>query len=157
MHGSNMYMLMRKFFTNILVCAAALMAFAACVDKDAERLEMIQAEWHYTGVESGVEVDLYLGLYGDMTFELYQKASDAPHYLYKGKYSLNGDVLTGTYSDYAPWAHDYKVSCSNSSLTLTSVVDQSYSIAFKKESIPQSVRTHFLPMTKSENGTLPIL
>ena len=103
--GSNMYMLMKKIVTLIMVCAAAMFAFAACGDPEAEKLEKVVGEWHYTGVESGVQIDIYLGLYNDSTFDLYQKVGDGPHYLYKGKFSFDGQVLTGTYSDYTPWTH----------------------------------------------------
>ena len=152
--GSNMYMLMKKIVTLIMVCAAAMFAFAACGDPEAEKLEKVLGEWHYTGVESGVQIDIYLGLYNDSTFDLYQKVGEGPHYLYKGKYNFDGQVLTGTYSDYTPWAHDYNVTKSNGSLTLTSVAAPDYSITFKKEAIPQSVRSHYMPVTKSE-GVAP--
>ena len=155
--GSNMYMLMKKIVTLIMVCAAAMFAFAACGDPEAEKLEKVVGEWHYTGVESGVQIDIYLGLYNDSTFDLYQKVGDGPHYLYKGKFSFDGQVLTGTYSDYTPWAHDYNVTKANGSLTLTSVASPGYSITFKKEAIPQSVRTHYMPVTKAEGETPAIL
>lgn len=155
--GSKMYMLMRKIFTMIMVCAAAMFAFAACGNLEENKLEKVLGEWHYTGVESGVEIDIYLGLYTDYTFDLYQKVGEGPHYLYKGKYSFDGQVLSGTYSDYTPWAHDYNVTKSNSSLTLTSVATPEYSLTFKKESIPQSVSTHYMPVTKAENETPAIL
>jgi hypothetical protein len=148
---------MRKIFTKIMICAAAMFAFAACGDPEAEKLEKVAGEWHYTTVESGVEIDIYLGLYTDYTFELYQKVGDGPHYLYKGKFAYDGDVLSGTYSDYTPWAQDYKVTKSNGSMTLTSVADPDYSLTLKKESIPESVRTHYMPVTKAQQEVLPIL
>ena len=155
--GSKMDMFMRKIFTKIMVCAAALFAFAACGDPEAEQLEKIAGEWHYTAVESGVEIDIYLGLYTDYTFELYQKVGEGPHYLYKGKFAYDGDVLSGTYSDYTPWAHDYKVTKSKSTLTLTSVATPDYSLTMNKESIPEAVRTHYMPVTKAEDEVLPFL
>lgn len=155
--GSNMYMFMRKIFTKIIICAAAMFAFAACGDPEAEKLEKVAGEWHYTTVESGVEIDIYLALYTDYTFELFQKVGDGPHYLYKGKFAYDGDVLSGTYSDYTPWAQDYKVTLSNGSMTLTSVANPEYSLSLKKESIPESVRTHYMPVTKAQEEVLPIL
>ena len=134
----------------------ALFAVAACSDPEADKLNKVVGEWHYTGTESGVGIDVYLGLSQDYTFELYQKIGEGPHYLYKGKYKFDGEVLTGTYNDYTPWAHDYKVSKSGSSLTLTSVVDPSYSVTYTKEAIPESVRTHYMPATKAVS-VLPIL
>ena len=147
---------MKKFFTRIVLCAAAVLAFAACSNPEEEKMEIIAGEWHYTTTESGVQIDVYLGLYADYTFDLYQKIGDGPHYLYKGKYSFDGQILSGTYSDYTPWAHDYKVTRSGGSLTLTSVASPDYSVTYKKESIPESVKTHYMPATKAV-AVAPIL
>lgn len=119
-------------------------------------MEIIAGEWHYTATESGVQIDVYLGLYSDYTFDLYQKIGDGPHYLYKGKYNFDGQILSGTYSDYTPWAHDYKVTRSGGSLTLTSAASPDYSVTYKKESIPESVKTHYMPATKAVS-VVPIL
>ena len=119
-------------------------------------MEIIAGEWRYTATESGVQIDVYLGLYSDYTFDLYQKIGDGPHYLYKGKYNFDGQILSGTYSDYTPWAHDYKVTRSGGSLTLTSVASPDYSVTYKKESIPESVKTHYMPATKAVS-VAPIL
>lgn len=135
----------------------ALFAVAACSDPEAEKLEKIVGEWHYSGTESGTGVDVYIGFSQDYTFELYQKIGEGPHYLYKGKYKFDGEVLSGTYSDYTPWAHDYKVSKTGGSLVLTSVAVPEYSMTYAREVIPESVRTHYMPATKSasnENGWL---
>ena len=142
-------MTMKKFFTKIVLCAAAVLSFAACSNPEEEKMEIIAGEWHYTATESGVQIDVYLGLYSDYTFDLYQKIGDGPHYLYKGKYNFDGQILSGTYSDYTPWAHDYKVTRSGGSLTLTSVASPDYSVTYKKESIPESVKTHYMPATKA--------
>jgi hypothetical protein len=155
--GSKMQMLMKKIFEIILVCAAAMFAFAACSDPEADKLEKVAGEWHYTGVESGVQIDVYLGLYTDSTFDLYQKVGEGPHYLYKGKYNFDGQVLSGTYSDYTPWANDYQVTRSGSSLILTSVAAPDYSVTYVKESIPESVKTHYMPATKAGESPMPIL
>ena len=134
----------------------ALFAVAACSDAEADKLDKVVGEWHYSGTESGVGIDVYLGLSQDYTFELYQKIGEGPHYLYKGKYKFDGEVLSGTYNDYTPWAHEYKVTKSGSSLVLTSVSDDSYSVTYTKEAIPESVKTHYMPATKAVS-VLPIL
>ena len=147
---------MKKIISNILFCAMALFAVAACSDPEADKLDKVVGEWHYSGTESGVGIDVYLGLSQDYTFELYQKIGEGPHYLYKGKYKFDGEVLSGTYNDYTPSAHEYKVTKSGSSLVLTSVSDDSYSVTYTKEAIPESVKTHYLPATKAVS-VLPIL
>ena len=134
----------------------ALFAVAACSDPEADKLDKVVGEWHYSGTESGVGIDVYLGLSQDYTFELYQKIGEGPHYLYKGKYKFDGEVLSGTYNDYTPWAHEYKVTKSGSSLVLTSVSDDSYSVTYTKEAIPESVKTRYMPATKAVS-VLPIL
>ena len=150
-------MTMKKFFTKIVLCAAAVLALAACSNPDDEKMDIISGEWHYTTTESGVQIDVYLGLYADYTFDLYQKIGDGPHYLYKGKYNFDGKILSGTYSDYTPWAHDYEVTRGSSSLTLTSITSPDYSVTYSKESIPASVKTHYMPATKAGEGPAPIL
>lgn len=152
-----MYMFMRKIFTKIIVIVAAVFTLAACGLSDARKFDRLVGEWHYTGQESGVSIDIYLALYGDNSFDLYQKVGEGPHYLYKGKFEYFEDVLTGTYSDYTPWAHDYTVTTSKTSLTMTSVADPNYKLSFTKEAIPESVRTHYMPVTKAEDQVLPIL
>ena len=147
---------MKKIRSNILFCAMAIFAVAACSDPEAEKLEKIVGEWHYTGTESGVGIDIYLGLSQDYTFELYQKIGDGPHYLYKGKYKFDGEVLSGTYNDYTPWAQDYKVSKSGNSLVLTSVINDKYTVTYTREAIPESVKTHYMPATKA-TSVVPVL
>jgi hypothetical protein len=148
---------MKKFLSRIVLCAAAVLSFAACSNPEEEKMEIIAGEWHYTTTESGVQIDVYLGLYTDYTFDLYQKIGDGPHYLYKGKYEFDGQILSGTYSDYTPWANDYQVTRSGSSLTLTSVSAPDYSVTYVKESIPESVKTHYMPATKAGESPMPIL
>lgn len=148
---------MRKIITKILVIAAAVFTLAACGLSEARKFDRLVGEWHYTGEESGVAIDIYLALYGDSTFDLYQKVGDGPHYLYRGSFEYNEDVLSGVYSDYTPWAHDYTVTATKTSLTMTSVADPKYSLLFAKEAIPESVSTHYMPVTKSEDQVLPIL
>ena len=147
---------MKKFISRIMFCAMALFAFAACSDPEAEKLEKVVGEWHYSGTESGVELDVYLALSSDYTFELYQKIGEGPHYLYKGKFDYDGEVLSGTYNDYTPWAHDYKVSRSGNSMTLTSTT-ATYSVTYTRKSIPEEVKTHYMPVTKAAAAAQPVL
>ncbi len=149
---------MKKIMHKILLFAAAVFAFAACTDPEADKLEMVVGEWHYTTTESGVEIDVYLGLSADYTFELYQKIGEGPHYLYTGKYQFDGKVLTGVYADYAPWANDYQITRTGNTMVMTSVSNPDYSLTYKKESIPESVKTHYMPVTKADAKTVaPIL
>ena len=113
-------------------------------------MEIIAGEWHYTATESGVQIDVYLGLYSDYTFDLYQKMGDEYiRYYYTGTYEFDGEILTGMYTGYVPFAHEYMVSRSCDKLTLASVSDPDHVVTYTKKSIPEEVKTHFIPVTKS--------
>lgn len=137
-----------------MLSVAALFIAAACTDPEAARLGKIVGEWHCTRTESGVQIDVYVAFSQDYTFELFQKIGDGPHYLYTGKYGFDGEVLSGTYDDYTPWGNDYKVSRSGNTLVLTSVSDPEYSMTYAAETIPEAVRTHYMPVTKG-SGKAP--
>ena len=141
----------------MIMCAMAIFAFAACSDKGDGKLDKIVGEWHYAATESGVEVEVYIGFSANYTFELYQKLGDGPHYRYAGKFTFDGEVLSGTYNDYTPWAHDYKVTKSGNTLELASTTDPDYTVKYTRKAIPEDVKTHYMPVTKADGAVTPIL
>ena len=92
-------------------------------------------------------------------FDLYQKMGEEYiRYYYTGTYEFDGKILTGTYTGYIPFAHEYNVSRSGDKLTLTSVSEPDHSVTYTKKSIPEEVKTHFVPVTKSaEVAPVPFL
>ena len=140
---------MKKIISNILLCAMAVFAVAACSDPEAEKLEKIVGEWHYTGTESGVGVDVYLGLSQDYTFELYQKLDNGAFELRRGKWHLEAGVLSGTYNDGEAWATSYKTAVSDETLTLVAQSEGSETNRYKKCEIPAAIKDNCEVVVKS--------
>ena len=150
---------MKKIINRAFVALAAVVLLMGCQSEGQKALSQIVGEWHYSGVEEGVQEDIWIAFSQDMTFELYQKMGDGLlRYRYTGTYEFDGTVLTGVYADYTPWADEYTVTSSANSLTLTSVSNPQYSMKYEREQIPEEVKTHYVPMTKGQSdGPAPVL
>lgn len=132
------------------ICAALLLT--ACVkdgDDDANLPldKKICGEWHSTSLP--IAADIYLEISEDHTFELYQQIGEGRHRLYRGKWNLEGDRLTGKYNDGEEWAASYQADVSNKVLTLVSNNDAAEKSTFKKEEIPSEVRENCIMEVKS--------
>ena len=138
----------------ILLAVFVLPSFTACSDQN-EGNSILVGEWCY----SEDDVEVYMAFSKNGKFELYQKMGEEYiRYYYTGTYEFDGEILTGMYTGYIPFAHDYKVSRSGDKLTLTSVSEPDYKVTYTKKSIPEEVKTHFLPVTKSaEVAPVPFL
>lgn len=138
----------------ILLAVLALPSFTACSDQD-DTNSILVGEWGYAEGDD----EVYIAFSKNNTFDLYQKrGEDLIRYYYTGTYEFDGEVLTGMYTGYIPFAHDYKVSRSGDKLTLTSVSEPDYKVTYTKKSIPEEVKTHFIPVTKSaEVAPVPFL
>lgn len=120
--------------------------------KDGSRvMDQLVGDWHYTAEESGVKEDIWISFAQDGTFEMYQKIGEGAYWSTTGEYTYNEEdqSLTGVYSDRYPWKYSYKVSVTSTSLVMTAVELENYSVEYKKETIPAEVREKSLPLTKS--------
>ena len=145
---------MKNFIYMILLAVFVLPSFTACSDQN-EGNSILVGEWCY----SEDDVEVYMSFSKNGKFELYQKMGEEfIRYYYTGTYEFDGEILTGMYTGYIPFAHDYKVSRSGDKLTLTSVSEPDYKVTYTKKSIPEEVKTHFIPVTKSaEVAPVPFL
>ena len=129
----------------ILLAVLVIPSFTACSDQNEEN-SILVGEWCY---EEG-EVEVYMAFSKNYKCELYQnKGDEYIRYYYTGTYEFDGEILTGMYTGYVPFAHEYKVSRSGDKLTLASVSDPDHVVTYTKKSIPEEVKTHFIPVTKS--------
>ena len=129
----------------IVLAVMAIPSFTACSEQNEEN-SILVGEWCY---EEG-EVEVYMAFSKNYTFDLYQKMGEEYiRYYYTGTYEFDGEVLTGMYTGYIPFAHEYKVSRSGNKMTLTSLSDPDSVVTYTKKSIPEEVKTHFIPVTKS--------
>jgi hypothetical protein len=108
---------MKRTFNIIIGLAALVLATVSC-QKETAAVKAIDSvvvgEWHLMGAKAeGVSIltdmDIYLCINADSTFELYQKSGtqETRYDLYTGTCHTENGVLTGVYSDGQPWGGKY--------------------------------------------------
>lgn len=147
---------MKKIIYRAFVALAAVILFMGCQSEGQKALSQIVGEWHYSGVEEGVQEDIWIAFSQDMTFELYQKVGDGVHRSITGRYSVNAEkkTISGMYEDNYPWKYDYKFEIKDNTLVLSAVSD-TYSVVYTRGAIPVEVRQMSLPLVKSVSAQLP--
>ena len=151
-------LLKMKRFTHILIGLAALVAAAACskeeVTPQAGIDSALEGEWELVetkaeGTVVAQDMSVYLCIYSDGTFELFQKSPDQTvrYDKFTGTCASKEGLLTGVYSDGTPM-NKWLYTCTGESLTL-----QSYNLLevqkYKKAIIPADVREN-ANFTKSD-------
>lgn len=86
------------------------------------------------------EFHVYIDFNADGTFEMYQQVWSFDYEYYNGKYSLNGDVMTGTYADGKPWACAYRVNVVDGQLFMYSQEDHSVTSVYEKCTISADIK-----------------
>lgn len=150
---------MKKLFVKILALLALAAAFAGCKKDDgAPETGRIVGEWHYANGQTGAaQIDVYLAFDANSTFAVYQKIGEGAYRRYTGTYTLEGNALTGVYSNGDPWASGYTVNIeADGSLCLTSAADPNYVVKYSPSQIPAEVLNHYDDDTKAE-AELPFL
>lgn len=125
---------MKRFFTILMVFAAALV-FGSC-QKERQTLssESLIGIWHLSSIDGdpvGTKsfsdsqgLSVWIEFKAD-SFDLYQRASQNVSYShYSGTWSLAGKVLSGKYSDGTPWSSTYEVTLEGDTLTLKSPTEE---------------------------------
>ena len=143
---------MMKIIYKVFVALVAVILVAGCQSKNQGYVDQIVGEWHHQGSDSGVQEDVWVAFCADMTFELYQKVGDGAYRSIAGRYSVNAakKTISGMYDDNYPWRYDYKFEVNSKTLTL-SVESDNYSVKYKREAIPSSVRQMSIPLVKSQS------
>lgn len=102
-------------------------------------------EWAITswnGAEPAFNV--YIDFNADGTFSMYQQVYSLDYVLYTGKYTVSGDILSGTYADGSNWQCAYKVSVTNNNgvdeMTLVSQEDVSIVSVYVNQAIPEDIK-----------------
>lgn len=109
---------MRRILNMIMGLAAVIFTAAACQKDDEQTGKTVDAvvvgQWHLIGASAEgtsimQDVDVYLCINADCTFELYQKSGSQSHRYdrYTGTCSTEGGVLTGAYSNGKAWGGKY--------------------------------------------------
>ena len=135
-----MHMKMKK----IVFFISALMIMVSCGEKGGKQPELtleqkLCTEWHSTAMPLD-GADIYLSFGEDNTFELYQKIVEGAYRLYRGTWSVEGNLLTGKYNDGEDWGASYNVTVKDDSMTLTSNNEAAQESTFDRCSIPEEVK-----------------
>ena len=141
----------------LLYILSTLLILAGCGEKngsDAPKstAELLCGEWHCTVL--AVSGDIYLDFNDDKTFEMYQKIGDGSYRLYRGKWSVENDILTGKYNDGENWAASYDVAIEGKNLTLTSKNDAAEVTKYSSCTIPEEVKNESVVVVKSVDADL---
>ena len=139
----------------ILYIISAVLLLASCGGKNEDDTknpaEMILGEWQSTTLS--VSGDIYLDFNEDKTFEMYQKIGQGAYRLYRGKWNIENNILTGKYNDGESWAASYDIAIEGKNLTLTSKNDAAEVSKYTSCTIPEDVRTGCEVVVKSvESG-----
>ena len=157
-----------KRILNIITGLAVLVSAAVSCQKEDSVDNTIDpkviGEWHLTGAraEGGsiyTNIDIYLCINADSSFELYQKSGSQEfrYDLHTGTcYTQNG-VLTGVYSDGVPWGGKYVYTKITNGIILKTTNDIEVQRYISCQ-IPVEIKANANPRTKSADSALsPIL
>ncbi len=136
----------------------AVAALASC-QKEADTSSIVDGEWHTTVMTLGGEslADVYIQFAGGL-FTLYQKTGEMQrYYIYEGTFTLNQDVLSGVYSDGAPWGASYKVSVAGDVLTMVAQNASKETSVYNRTAIPSEIKSQAAPATKADSVSGPVL
>ena len=149
---------MKHHFYRAVALMAIMFISAGCANKDERFMDVLAGDWHYSGIEQGIEEDVWLLLSADGTFDMYQKIGEGAYWHSAGTWAADSQskVLSGVYEDRTPWRYDYSWSVTGDSMTLTAVQADTWSVTYSREAFPESVRDKSLELTKS-SGETPVL
>jgi len=151
----------------IISAAAIIFMAAACSKNNTDSTPYIDpsviGEWHLTGASSEGsaiydDLDVYMTLNPDCTFELYQKSGTQTRYdKYTGIFHMTDEEITGTYADGSPWGSKYIASVSGDTLTLCTT-DMMEVQTYKREALSKTEKEKANLKTKADNDSAaPIL
>lgn len=102
-----------------LLIAAALTTVSCSKDEDKDLAKVIVGTWSLDDYKQSTKsivigretISVELSFFEDRTFVLKQKVgADVYQENFSGEWSLNGDELSGVYSDKNEWGETYKIS-----------------------------------------------
>lgn len=127
---------MKKYIYTLI--ALLLIATGCRKDKPVDHAKLVIGEWHC--VPGTFEADVYLAIDEAGTFDLYQQIGEGRHRHYSGEWTINDDVLSGTYSDGQPWGSEYQVSFSGSNtMTMKALNGSDELMDYYREAIPSEI------------------
>lgn len=134
-----------KIFKMLSLAAVLLLSVVACENRGSgnkvDSFENIENEWKLVSV-NGVANDfsVYIKFEGGI-FAMYQQVYTWDYLFFEGEYSIDGNVLSGTYFDGSNWKTSYKggVSADGKTLTLTSQDANPITCIYEACTIPEDI------------------
>ena len=136
--GSNRMKDMKK----ILVFISAILLFAACGKSNPD--VNVEGSWHLTEISSlkGDVVDVWISFTGN-EFSIWQKGPAEDRYSkFNGQFSVNGDKISGKYTDGSSWGDTYKAEKSGDGKTLTLTAGSGEVSTYTKAEVPTTVTSN---------------
>ena len=123
-----------------------LVAFTGCEPSvngpGNNKKNVVVGEWSLVQWnEESPEFHVYVKFDSNGTFEMYQQIWSFDYELFKGEYTLSGDVLTGVYEDGSNWACGYRVELIDGKLHMYSQEDISVTSVYEACTIPAEIIT----------------
>lgn len=100
--------------------------------------EVIYGEWK--SLTSETDVAVYMSFAANGGFTLYQNLKGTGYEIFRGKWSFDGNVLSGEYNDGEAWAYSYIVLYHDKFLTLTTTGDEVLEYTFVRAEIPEVIK-----------------
>ena len=147
--------LMKRYFLLFI----ALVAFATGCSNDDDNARKsidIVGEWHCTPAE--FTADVYVAFMEDGSFDLYQMVGQGRYRHFDGSWSVERNILSGSYADGTPWGSSYAVTkLDDNTLTLTAENGSMEVMTYYRESIPASVKEESTDVRSLDSAEQPIL
>lgn len=145
--------------TLIYILALVSVVAAGCKKESPQATETLQdkicGEWKCT--PSTIEGNIYASFGADGTFELYQKIGDGAYRLYRGKWTLEGEVINGKYNDGKPWGSSYTVSMTEDKSSMKWTASNGEENTYSRSEIPSEVKENCVIEVKAaENESQPL-
>ena len=125
----------------LYIMAMAILVLTGC-NKESQSddpASVLYGDWKSTTLESDVAA-MYISFAADGTFELYQNLKGAGYELFRGKWFLDGNILSGEYNDGESWAYSYTILHYDKILTLTTIGDEAIEYDFTSAEIPEVIK-----------------
>lgn len=128
------------------------MALVGCSGDDDTNGTDIYGKWQLTSVSGCTpEFNVYVEFTNDGTFNLYQQVWTLTYEHYTGNFTINGNVVSGTYSDGSAWIGSYNFSTTNSKLKLINTANSDEVNVYTACKIPREVIDEATTATRSED------
>ena len=128
---------MKKIFY-IIAFATLILTGCSKEPQTGSPASVICGEWK--SLASETEAAIYLAFSADGTFELYQNLKGNGYEIFRGKWSLEGNVLSGEYNDGEKWTYSYTFLHWDKFMSLTTIDDESLVFEFVQSEIPDVIK-----------------